>query len=76
MPSIQLPNLFLLVGFLKRLLGNRIRTVKGVRSRCDTSKTKRCFGNSNVKAWLYSLPSDIYNMYLFSVKKQKSTDPK
>ena len=76
MSSIQSPNLFLLVGFLQRLLGNRIRPVKGVRSSCDTSKTRRCYGNSSVKARPYSLSSDIFNMYIFSVKEQKQTDPK
>ena len=47
-----------------------------VRLRCDTSKSKSCYGNSKVKARLYSLSSDIFNMYLFSVIKQKPTDPK
>ena len=27
-----------------------------------TSKSKRCYGNSNVKALLYSLSSDIFNI--------------
>ena len=43
---------------------------------CDTSDTKRCFGNSNVYARLNSLSSDIFNMYLFSVTEQKPTEPK
>ena len=76
MSSIKSPNLFLLVGFLLRLLSNKIWPVKGVRLRCDTSRSKRCYGNSNVKARLYSLAPDIFNMYLFSVTKQKPTDPK
>ena len=41
-----------------------------------TSYSKRCYGNSNVKARLYSLSSDIFNMYLFSVTEQEPTDPK
>ena len=76
MSSIQSPNLLLVVDFLYWLLGNRIQLVKGVRSCCHTSKTKRCYGNSNVRARFYSLSSDIFNMYLFSVKEQKPTDPK
>ena len=51
-------------------------TCQSARSRCDTSKSKRCYGNSNVKARLYSLSSDIFNMYLFSVTEHKPTDPK
>ena len=41
--------------------------VKEVRSRYDTYRSKCYYGNSNVKARLYSLSFDIYNMYLFSV---------
>ena len=51
-------------------------TCQRVRSRCDASNSKRCYGNSNVKARLYSLSSDIFNMYLFSVIEQKPTEPK
>ena len=51
-------------------------TCQRVRSHCDTSKSKRCYGNSNLKARLYSLSSDIFNMYLFSVTEQKPTGPK
>ena len=51
-------------------------TCQGVRSCCGISNSKRCDGNSNVKAWLYSLSSDIFNMYLFLVAEQKPTDPK
>ena len=51
-------------------------TCQGVRSRCGTSYSKRCYGNSNVKARLYSLSSDMLNMYLFSVTEQKPTGPK
>ena len=66
----------MLLDVLYWLLGNIIRPVKGVRSRCETSKSKRCYGNSNVKARLYSLSFDIYNMYPISVTEQKPTDPK
>ena len=41
-----------------------------------TSNSKRCYGNSNVKARLFSLSSDILNMYLFSFTEQKATEPK
>ena len=51
-------------------------TCHGVRSRCDTSKSKHCYGNSCVKARLYLLSSDIFNMYLLSDTEQKPTDPK
>ena len=76
MSSIQSPNMFLSVGFLKQLLGNRIWPVKGVRSLCDTFNSKHCYGNSNVNARLYSLSSDIFNIYLLSVTEQKPTEPK
>ena len=46
------------------------------RSRCDISYSKRYYGNSNVNTMLYSLSSDIFNMYLFSVTEQKPTEPK
>ena len=72
MSSIQSPNLFLLVGFLCRLLGNRFWPVKGVRSRCNTLEFKRCYGNSNVKVRLYSLLFDIYCMHLFRVTEKKT----
>ena len=75
MSSIQSSNLFLFEGSLSRLLGNRTRPVKGVRSRCNALKSKRCHGNSNVKASLYSLSFDMYFMYLFSVAAQKLTYP-
>ena len=45
-------------------------------SRCDIFKSKRCYGNSNVKARLYLLSFDIFKMYLFSDTEQKPTDPK
>ena len=68
MSSIYSTNLFLFVGFFVTVAGQRNMTCKkGVRSRCDTSRSKRCCGNSNVKAWLYSLSFDIYNMNIFSV---------
>ena len=41
----------------------------------DTSYSKRCYGNSNVKPRLYSLSSDIFNMCVFCVTEQKRTDP-
>ena len=60
MSSIQSSNLCLFVGFLYRLLGNGIWPVRGVRSRCSTIKSKRCYGNNYVKVNLYSLLLDIY----------------
>ena len=60
MSSIQSRNLFLCVGFLYLLLGNGIWPVREVRSRCSTIKSKRCYGNNNVKIKLYSLLLDIY----------------
>ena len=60
MSSIQSRNLFLFVCFLYRLLGNGIWPVRGVRSRCSTIKSKRCYENNYVKAKLYSLLLDIY----------------
>ena len=47
--SIETPNLFLLGGFLCRLLGNKVWHVRGVCSRCYTLQSKRCYGISNVK---------------------------
>ena len=68
MSFLQSPISFLLGGFLYRLLGNRVWTVKGVCSCCNTLKSKCCYGNNNVKVRFYSLLSfDIYCMYLFSV---------
>ena len=75
MSSIQLRNLILFVGFLYRLLGNGTRPVRGVRSRCSTIKSKRCYGNNNKKVKLKSLLLDIYCIYLFSVTEKKPTDP-
>ena len=75
MSSIQSHNLFLFVGFSYRLLGNGIWPVRGVRSRCSTIKSKRSYGNNNVKVKLYSLLLDIYCIYLFSVTEKKPTDP-
>ena len=54
MSSIQSRNLFS-VGFWYRLLGNGIWPVRGVPSRCSTIKSKRCYGNNNVKVKLNSL---------------------
>ena len=73
--SIQSPNLFLLVGFLCRLLGNRVWPVRGVHSRCNTLESKRCYGNSNVKVRLYSLLFEICCMDLFSVIEKKQLTP-
>ena len=70
MSSIQSCNLFLFVGFLYRLLGNGIWPVRGVRSRCSTIKSKRCYGNIKLKLLL-----DIYCIYLFSVTEKKAIDP-
>ena len=70
MSSIQSRNLYLYVGFLYRLLGNGIWPVRGVRSRCGTLKSKRCYGNNNLKVKLYSLLLDIYCIYLFSVTEK------
>ena len=69
MSSIQSPNLFLLVAFFCRLLGNRVWPVKGVRSRCNTLQSKRCHGNSNaVKVRLYSLLFDNkYDLKLIKI---------
>ena len=73
--TIQSPNLFLLVGFLGRLLGNRVWPVRGVRSRCNTPESKRCYGNSNVKVGLYSLLFELFCMYHITVSEKKPTDP-
>ena len=73
--SIQSPHLFLLEGFLCRLLGNIVWSVRGVRSRCNTLESKHCYGNSNVKVRLYSLLLDIYCMYLSSMTEKKPSDP-
>ena len=35
----------------------KIEAVKGVRPGCDTSNSKRCYGNSNIKTRLNSLSS-------------------
>ena len=75
MSSFQSSNLFLLVGSVSRLLRNRTRPVKEVRSRCNTLKSKHCHGNNNIKVSLFSLPFDMYYMYLFSVAAQKLTYP-
>ena len=75
MSSIQSRNLFLFVGFLYRLLGNGIWPVRGVRSRCSTIISKRCYGNNNVRVKRNSLLLDVYCIYLFSVTKKKPTDP-
>ena len=74
MSSIQLPNLFLLVGFWRRLLGNGVWPVKGVRSRSNTLESKRCYGNSIVKVRHYSLVFDSYCMYTFSMTEKKPTE--
>ena len=77
MSSIQSRNLFLFVGFKYRLQGNGIRSVRGVHSRCSTIKSKRCYGNNNVKVKVYSLLLYIYIycIYLFSVTEKKPNYP-
>ena len=75
MSSIQSPKSFWLVGFLYRLLGNRVWPVRGVRSRFNTLKFKRCYGNNNLKVRLKSLSFDNYCMYIFIVTEKKLTDP-
>ena len=75
MSSIQLPNSFWSVSFLYRLLGNRVWPVRGVRSRVNTLKSKRCYGNNNFKVRLKSLSFDNYCMYIFIVTEKKLTDP-
>ena len=72
MSSIQLPNLFLLVGVLYRLLGNRIWPVKGVRLRCNAVKSKNCYRNKNVKLRLYSLSFDIYRIYIIQCDRKEN----
>ena len=54
----------------------RVTLNRGGRNSRFDCNSKRCYGNSNVYARLYSLSSDIFNMYLFSVTEQKPTDPK
>ena len=66
----------MLVGFIYWLLGNRTRPVGRVRSRCNTSISKRCHGNNNANVMLHSLSFDTYYMYLLSDTKKKTTDPK
>ena len=73
--SIQLPNLYKLVGFEYWLLGNRTWSVEQVRSLCNTSKSKRCHGNNNANAMLHSLSFDTYYMNLLSATEKKTTDP-
>ena len=75
MSSIQSPNSFWSVGFLYRLLGNRVWPVRGVRSRFNTLKSKRCYGNNKHKVRLKSLSFDNYCMYIFIVTEKKLTDP-
>ena len=74
--SIQLHNLYLLVGFIYWLLGNRIWPVEQVRSYCNTSISKRCHGNDNVNVMLHLLSCDTYYMYLLSATEKKPTGPK
>ena len=75
MSYIQSPNSFWSVGFLYRLLGKRVWPVRGVRLRFNTLKSKRCYGNNNLKVRLKSLSFDNYCMYIFIVTKTKLTDP-
>ena len=76
MSSIQYPNLYLLGGFIYWLLGIRTCPVERVRSRCNTSISKRCHGNDNANVVLHSLSFDTYYMYLLSAIEKKTTDPK
>ena len=75
MSSIQSSKSFWLEGFLYRLLGNRVWPVRGVLSRFNTLKSKRCYGNNNLKVRLKSLSFDNYYMYIFIVTEKKLTDP-
>ena len=43
---------------------------------CQRGAFKQSYGNSNVKARLYSLSSDTFDMNIFSVTERKPTDPK
>ena len=54
----------MLVGFLCRLLGNRVCPVKGVRSRCNALEFKRCYGKSNVKVRMYTMLFYIYLLHV------------
>ena len=47
-----------------------------VRSRCNTSVSKRCHGNDDANVMLHLLSSDTYYMYLLSAAAKKTTDPK
>ena len=76
MSSIQWSNLYLLVGFIYWLLGNRAWPVEGVHSRCNTSISKRCHRNEHANVMLHSLSFDTYYMYLLSATEKKTTDPK
>ena len=58
------------------LVGNQTKTVKQVRSRCNTSISKRCHGNDNANTMLHSLSFDTYYMYLLSATEHKTTDAK
>ena len=42
----------------------------------NTSISKRCYGNNNVKVMFYSLAFGTYCMYLFSVTEKKPNGPK
>ena len=76
MSSIQKTNLYLLVDFIYWSLGNRTWPVERVRSRCNTSISKRCHGNDNTNVMLHSLSFDTYYMYLLSAIEKKTSDPK
>ena len=41
-----------------------------MRSRCETSNSKRCYGNSNAKAMPYSLSSDIRRVAEIQISKK------
>ena len=53
-----------------------LKSVHYVYSLCNTSISKCCYGNNNVKVMLYSQLFDTYHMYLFSVTEKKPTEPK
>ena len=76
MSSIQSTNLYKLVGSMNRILGNRVKHVKGVRPCCNALTNLRvAIGNNYVKVRLYSMSFDNYCMALFSVTEKEITDP-
>ena len=71
MSFIKATNLFLLGGFFIQVARQQSMACQRVRSRCNTLKSKRCYGNNDVKESFYSLSFDIYCGYLFSVTEKK-----